>query len=117
MKFTEKIQKEVIFEIIIFFVVIFTISLLWRYNTILFIALIIECIIIVKLWHQKYDIVYFIVGAILGPLGEIVCIYYGTWIYINPNFLGIPVWLPLVWGIASIILMRIARTIIKMMRK
>jgi hypothetical protein len=117
MKFNKKIEKEVIFEIFLFFVAIFTVALLWRNNAILFIFLLIECAITMKLWHEKYDIVYFLVAAILGPLGEIICIYYGTWNYASPTLLGIPMWLPLVWGFTGIVLTRIARTILRMISK
>lgn len=37
-------------------------------------------------------------GALFGPLSEAFCIYYGLWNYAHPDFFGIPIWLPLVWG-------------------
>jgi hypothetical protein len=111
MKFSKKTGREVLVEIFLFLVIIFTVVLLWQNNILLFTALLIECGVTIKLWKKKHDIMYFIVGATLGPLLEIIFIYYGIWMYTKPTFLGIPMWLPLLWGFAAIVLSRIARTI------
>lgn len=50
----------------------------------------------------------YIITAILGCLAEIVCIKSGAWYYGNPQFLGIPYWLPLVWGNASVLFFELA---------
>jgi hypothetical protein len=31
-----------------------------------------------------------------------IAIYFGAWNYSHPDFLGIPYWLPFVWGNASL---------------
>lgn len=54
----------------------------------------------------------FVVGAIIGPVIEIIAIYFGVWRYANPTLLGIPMWLPVLYGIASIFIERIARKLI-----
>ena len=110
-KFSKKTGKEVLVEIILFLVIIVTVVLLWQNNILLFTVLLIECGITIKLWKKKHDIMYFLVGATLGPLLEIIFIRYGIWAYTHPTLLGIPMWLPLLWGFAAIVLSRIARTI------
>ena len=59
---------------------------------------------LVKLWLDKDAIVYYVLAAVSGPLVEIVCIYFGIWSYTLPQFLGIPIWLPLVWGLFGLFL-------------
>lgn len=117
MKAIRRIEKEAFFEILIFFVVMFTIAFLWQNNSVLFIVALIECFVVMNLWHEKYDVIYFIVAAALGPIGEIICIHYGTWSYTKPSLFGIPIWLPLVWGLAGILITRIARTIVRAFKK
>jgi len=40
-------------------------------------------------------------------------IYFGAWSYANPTMLGIPLWLPLAWGIAAVFVKRVAETLIR----
>ena len=50
----------------------------------------------------------YVVCAVLGPISEIICIRAGAWHYGHPQFLGIPIWLPFVWGNASILFFELA---------
>ena len=47
-------------------------------------------------------------GAVLGPVAEIVAVACGAWTYRVPDFLGIPLWLPLAWGLGTLLIMRIS---------
>lgn len=62
-------------------------------------------------WHEKTDFLLFLVGAIVGPTGEIIAILFGAWQYANPTLLGIPIWLPLAWGIITLSIKRISDTL------
>lgn len=44
----------------------------------------------------------FLIGAIGGPLSEVVAVHFGAWSYADAQFFGIPVWLPLIWGLAAV---------------
>ncbi|UCD03010.1 MAG: DUF2878 family protein [Candidatus Aenigmatarchaeota archaeon] len=78
--------------------------------------LFIVLLIFLKFDYRKGDVYYIIIAAILGPIGEIICVYFGVWSYANPTFLGIPIWLPLAWGLAVLAIKRIA-VIISEIRK
>ena len=117
MKVTKKIEKELIFEIILFCAGIASIAIFFLNNLLLSVLLIIAWAIGIKFWHKKHDIFFFVIGAIIGPIGEIVCIYFGVWQYANPTFLGIPIWLPLAWGLATMVIKRIAETFVKIEMK
>ena len=58
------------------------------------------------LWimENKKNIYFYLMMAVLGPLAEIVCVYMGVWSFYNPDFLGIPYWLPFFWGIIGLCL-------------
>jgi len=79
-----------------------TIVLLWRQNALLLAAAFIEALIALRLWHTRYDTVFFLVLAILGTCAEIVFVQSGVWCYANPSLLGIPVWFPLAFGTAGL---------------
>lgn len=112
MKLGESSKKAIALEILFFFLAVSSIAFLWQDNLVLFVVLLVESAAILKLWHKKNDMFYFIVGAILGPVGEMICIHLGAWTYSNITALGIPIWLPLAWGVISLLLTRIPRSII-----
>jgi hypothetical protein len=65
-------------------------------------------IITLRFDYRKDDIYHTISGMILGSIAEIICVYFGVWRYANPTFLGIPLWLPLAWGVGVLSIKRIA---------
>ncbi len=69
-------------------------------------------IIVFVIYHKPIDIIFFILGIILGSIGEISCVYFGVWEYNNPLFLGIPLWLSLFWGYVFILINRLALKLI-----
>jgi len=52
------------------------------------------------------DLYLFIVAGILGAIAEIIAVQFGAWNYANPSSIGVPYWLPLLWGMAAIFLKR-----------
>ena len=57
---------------------------------------------------QKSDF-YFYIGAALLSLHEAVIVRFGAWHYQNPSILGLPVWLPLMYGLVAVVMRRIAK--------
>lgn len=113
----KRICKDLAFEIILFCAGIASISLFFQDNLLLTAILIVAWAVGIKFWHKKNDVVFFIVGAVVGPMGEVVAIYYGAWHYTNPSFIGIPIWLPFAWGLATMLTKRIADTITGIKKK
>jgi hypothetical protein len=62
-------------------------------------------------FRGELDILNFLVGATLGPLGEFLCMKLGFWQYHYPFFrsIGIPLSLPLAWGLSTVVIGRIAK--------
>jgi len=108
----KKTEKSLIFSFVIFCGGVALISLLYK-NALLLTAILFLCwLIVLKFWHTKRDFYSFIIGAILGTCAEIIAVYSGAWRYTNPTVLNVPLWLPLAWGIGSMIIRRISETII-----
>ena len=77
------------------------------------IAMVYTVIILVAavFWHKDRDILIFIVGATLGTIGEAICMKVGFWHYHSPYFkaVGMPISLPMAWGLSAVIIGRIAK--------
>jgi hypothetical protein len=58
-------------------------------------------IVLVYLKSRRLFFTY-LFGFMLGPLAEVLAILAGAWTYTVPQFFGIPVWLPFLWGAATL---------------
>ena len=77
-------------------------SVLWRTPLVLTALLIVTGVAIYALRPSRTSAWVYVVGFVFGPLAEGVSIRTGAWEYASPTFLGIPLWLPFVWGIAAL---------------
>lgn len=68
-------------------------------------------ILTVTFWRQESDIGVYLVGAVIGAVGEYICIQLGYWSYHRPLFAewGVDITLPMDWGLSAVIINRIAR--------
>lgn len=106
-----------LFDTLLFIISILLIVAFYQNNILLTLLLLAEWVFGLKFWHKKHDAYFFVIGAITGPLGEIVAIIFGVWQYANPTFLGIPMWLPFAWGLAVVMIKRVAEIFVKISLK
>ena len=111
MKHSEQLRIELVVELAAFSVLVASVTLLWRNNLLLFIVALVECLFALALWHNRFDLTFFLIIAVLGSLAEAVFVYFGVWCYANPTFLGMPIWFPLAFGTTGLIGGRLAQTI------
>lgn len=83
-------------------------SVLWRRPLVLTGLLIVTGVAIYSLRPSRTSVWVYLVGFLFGPLAEGVSIRTGAWEYASPTFLGIPLWLPFVWGIAALFIQNAA---------
>ena len=100
-------EQELFFDLILIWYAIFMVFNFWRSNFFLTLALILGWLVAIRLWHKKEDILAFIVGALMGSVGEINAVAFGAWSYSNPDIFGIPFWLPLFWGYYAVLLKKV----------
>jgi hypothetical protein len=105
--------RDMLINLLLIFLGIFAIVKFYHRNLFLAIILAIISFAFIKMWNTKHDTVFYFIAAVIGPLAEIVCIHFGAWEYSNPSFLGIPAWLPFVWGISFLSIRRVSETIIQ----
>ncbi len=70
----------------------------------LFFAVVIKLIFL----YEDLDILFFLFGACIGPTVEIILISLGLFSFNDPDFLGMPYWLPVFWGNVALALRRVA---------
>jgi hypothetical protein len=101
---------ELVIEMAAFVVLVACVALLWTHNLVLSVLMAMECVFALARWHDRLDICFFLVIAVLGTLAEAVFVQFGVWEYANPTLLGVPVWFPLAFGTTGLIGGRLART-------
>lgn len=79
-----------------------TVSLWWRDNLLLLVFLILLSMVMLFRERSKAELFTFLFCGIAGACAEMVAIYAGAWTYGNPNMINIPIWLPVLWGIAGV---------------
>jgi uncharacterized membrane protein YoaT (DUF817 family) len=109
---SRRLLTELLLELVAFAVLVTSVVLLWRNNLVLLIVACIECVIGLALWHERRDLSFFLVIAVLGSMAEAVFVRFGVWRYANPTCLGVPVWFPFAFGTTGLIGGRLARTIV-----
>ena len=105
------IKKELLFDAILFTFGVAAVSLLYEHNLLLMLIIMAGWITAIRFWHVKHDICLFITAAALGTIAEVVAVKFGAWQYANPIFAGVPLWLPLLWGIAVVFINRVVNAL------
>ncbi len=108
MRFSDKVVKELIAWVALLGAFIALVSLFHENNILIAVSLIILWLVVMKFLYKKHDIYFFVTGAAVGTIAETISIYSGVWEYANPTYLGIPLWLPIAWGFAAVLIRRIA---------
>jgi len=99
-------RRDQVLAVVSIVVVVLLIALFWENNVVLTLFVAAYTAFLLKLWHETEDLRRLIFVVIVGTASEIISVSFGAWTYNNPTFLGIPIWLPLTWGIAVLCLRR-----------
>jgi hypothetical protein len=108
---TKRLSRQIIYGILgggILLYYLITVIVIMKTIAIVFTIFMVSAVIF---WRGERDILIFIIGAALGTFGEYICMKLGFWVYHYPLFrsIGLPISLPLAWGLSSVIIGRIAR--------
>ena len=108
----ENLRNIMIYDAVMYVLLIVSLCMFWRMNILLFIIMLVLTLLSLIKYHENTDICFVIIAGIIGPIGEIICIYFGVWSYSNPDILGIPMWLILAHAYFGIIVRRTSITIV-----
>lgn len=64
------------------------------------------------LFPRNEDRLFFLVGAVMATAGELIAVRYGAWKYGVPQMFGIPIYLPLLWGLSAMYSRRIINNLV-----
>ncbi len=84
-----------------------SVALLWKDDLLLTTTLLVLAAFLLLTNKSKEEIKIFIFCAFFGTLSEVIVVHLGAWTYGKPNILGIPFWLMVAWGIASVFIVRV----------
>jgi hypothetical protein len=87
---------------------LFLTAVLWRHPLALIVLLVVTAAAIFRIRPNATSVVVYATAFVFGPLAEAVSITTGAWAYDSTNFLGMPVWLPFVWGNAGLFILNVA---------
>jgi hypothetical protein len=106
-----RLVGELALQFALFSWLVGSIALFWRNNALLSAIVLVECMTALVWWHDRRDVSFFLVLAVLGTLAEMVFVRSGVWRYVNPTVAGIPLWFPFAFGTAGLSGQRIAHTV------
>lgn len=103
-----KERWNILFDILI--MVADTLVVYFFYENLILTTAFVSLISVIALikWKSKITFLIFLVSGIIGSSLEIVIITSGAWTYNLPNFMSIPVWLIVLWGITGAALYQLA---------
>lgn len=104
-------------SLLVYPVGILCLATLYRQSLLLAAVLVGLAVIVVLIAPREGDVVVLLGGAVLGPIAEIVAVRFGAWSYHTPDFLGVPIWLPIAWGLATLIIKRIGEGVLELRRR
>ena len=80
-----------------------SLCLFYQNNLLLTVLLLAGGIFLIGTGRKKQQtLLFFIAGGLIGVISEIAIVHFGVWSYSHPTFLGVPLWLPLAWGIGFV---------------
>ncbi|MBI4173970.1 MAG: DUF2878 family protein [Candidatus Aenigmarchaeota archaeon] len=101
-------RLELLLHALAFVLGVTLVSLLYRQSLLLAFLLAFMAAATLGTWRRAEEFYLFLSGAILGSLAEMAAVSFGAWQYAAPDIAGIPLWLPMLWGLAFIFCARLA---------
>ena len=78
---------------------------LWRSPIVLMVLLILTGAVMFAIRPSAPSIAVYVTAFVFGPVAEILSISTGAWTYESPRVLGVPIWLPFLWGNAGLFML------------
>ena len=84
------------------------IALLWKYPYLLFFLLL--AIAVFALWGaKKEELLVFFLATFWGLALDVVGVSFGVGTYTNAQLWGVPLWTPLLWGLAALFIKEVLK--------
>lgn len=103
--------KAFAYSAIIAVITLVSVAFGWKNPLILTLCLALISALMLIIYNNKEDLYLYILSGLAGAVAETVAIAFGAWTYTSPQIIGIPYWLPLLWGIAALFIKRVIAAI------
>lgn len=113
-KIIKKEWKNILFNCLFAFLALLITVLFFREPILATILLSLTSLLGLIKWKSKLTLAIFLFGGLWGPICEMIAINYGVWEYALPNFLNVPFWLFILWGMAAAFLFETAKELNKL---
>jgi len=104
----KRLLKAFLLSCILALLTLFSVSFFWKNPLSLTLILVAISIIMLLIWRDKEDIYLYFIVFLSGGISEAIIIAFGGWAYAFPSSLGIPLWLPFLWGISGVFIKKIS---------
>ncbi|MFC1630173.1 hypothetical protein ACFL06_01400 [Patescibacteria group bacterium] len=102
-----KPSKTFIYTCIIAALILLAVVLFWKNSLLLVLLLAVLSILMIVIGKTRKDFYLYFIVFLIGPTVEAIGVYFGAWVYSQPEVIGIPYWLPFVWGNAGLFIKRL----------
>ena len=111
----DKPRKDIFIGFLVLIIAILFLYFFWE-NNIALTALLLALSAVVLIWLSSREerILYF-TGFILDPVFDLILVPRGAWTYGSPFIFGVPLWLPFAYGIVTVMIVKIGKSIAKLM--
>ncbi len=103
--------KAFAYSAVLAIITLLSVSFGWKNPLLLTIILALISSAMLILYRNKEDLYLYIISGVAGAVAEAIAIAFGAWNYAFPNLIGIPYWLPFLWGIAALFIKRMIAAI------
>jgi hypothetical protein len=98
--------KKFVISTILALAILLATSFFWNQPLIATGVLIVLSVLMFLVEPKGSNAILYFFGFIFGPVSEAIAVHFGTWNYTLPLVVGIPMWLPLVWGDCGLYIVR-----------
>jgi len=110
----EEAKRNLVIGFLVFAIEISFFYFFWKNNILLTALLLaVSAAILLKFSSKEERILYF-VCFVLGPVFDLTLIPAGLWTYGNPTLFGVPLWLPVGYGLGTLMIVKIGTSIAKL---
>lgn len=112
----DKHKKDLLIGFLIYVSNILLMYYLWQNNIALTVIFIVISAFVLLKWADKEEKIVYFASFVLGPILDLILIPRGVWAWGNPSLFGIPLWLPLFYGILTVTAIKIGKSAAKLLK-
>ena len=107
-------KKNIFIGFIVFTIMILFLYFFWKNNLILAVLFLAVSAVILLNFSSKEEKVLYFISFVLCPVFDLILVPRGLWTYANPFVLGVPLWLPLTYGLGTVMIVKIGNSIARL---